>query len=136
MAEIIKNEYRVPFEPLKENRFIIKLDNVKIPNYFFREYEIYNEGEELIFTTSFFETVDYAFNPKNFFDITGVTIEYLDPIGEVVNGLKFDVKGSNFSRKQSYKNDELQINFLKFIINKNTMTLLYKNPHGGGEYEN
>lgn len=113
-------------EPLKENRFLIKLEGVDIPSYLFRKYKIFNEGEELIFTTQFYETVQYSFNPKDFFKITGVSIEYLNPVGEVVNALDFQVKGSNFERNQSYKNDKLQINKLKLIVNKDTINLRFK----------
>lgn len=113
-------------EPLKDNRFIIKFDGVHIPEYLFRGYSLYNKGDEMIFTTKFFETVSYCFNPKYFYNITSVTIEYLDPIGDVVNSLKFDVKGSNFKRKQSYKSDKLQMNKLRFIIDVNSMVLNYK----------
>lgn len=115
-----------PIEPLKENRFIINVVGAKIPGIFFRKYKLYNEGDELIFTTSFFESVNYAFNPKDFFDITAISIEYLDPIGDVTNALEFEVKGSNFERKQSYKNDGLQVNKLRFVVDKNTMKLRNK----------
>lgn len=113
-------------EPLKENRFIIKIQGVNIHPYLFRKYKIFNEGEEMIFTTEFYETIDYSFNPKDFFNITGVSIEYLSPVGDVVNALDFQVKGSNFKRSQSYKNDELQINKLRFIVDKDTMNLRFK----------
>jgi hypothetical protein len=114
-----------PVEPLKENRFIINVLGANIPCYLFTKYKIFNEGDNLIFTTQFYETVNFSFNPKDFFDITGVKIDYLDPIGNVVNSLFFNVKGSNFERKQSYKNDGLQINKLRFIVDKNTMHLEY-----------
>lgn len=115
-----------PIEPLKSNRFIIKIKGADIKTFLFRKYKLYNEGEELIFTTEFYETVEFAFNPKDFFGIVGITIDYLDPIGTVVNSLEFDVKGSNFERKQSYKSDSLQINKLRFIVNKETMRLKNK----------
>lgn len=114
-----------PIEPLKENRFIINVLGTNIPCYLFTKYKIFNEGDKLIFTTQFYETVHFSFNPKDFFDITGVKIDYLDPIGNVVNSLFFNVRGSNFERKQSYKNDGLQINKLRFIVDKNTMHLEY-----------
>jgi hypothetical protein len=114
-----------PIEPLKENRYIINIIGTNIPVYLFTKYKIFNEGDNIIFTTQFYETVNFSFNPKDFFDITGVKIDYLDPIGNVVNSLFFNVKGSNFERKQSYKNDGLQINKLRFIVDKNTMHLQY-----------
>ena len=112
-------------EPLKENRFIIKIKGADIHSYLFRKYKIFNEGDDLIFTTSFYETVNYCFNPVDFFKIYAVSIEYLDPTGVVVNSLEFDVKGSNFERKQSYRNDKLQINKLRFVVDKKTMNLKY-----------
>ena len=90
----------------------------------------------MIFTTQFYETVQYSFNPKDFFKITGVSIEYLDPVGEVVNALDFQVKGSNFKRSQSYKNDKLQINKLKLIVDKDTINLRFKPTTNDGQQGN
>ena len=90
-------------EPLKSNRFIIKFnDEVKIPEYLFRSFKIYNEGKDLIFRT-----------------------KILDPIGEVVNGLKFKPKGSNMEYKNDYKDDGLSIVKFQFIIDN--ITPIYKN---------
>jgi hypothetical protein len=114
-------------EPAKENRFIIKLVNTNIPEYLFRSYEIYNEGEELILITEFWETVTYTFNPIDFFKITGVEISYLDPTGVEHNGLTFDVKGSYFNKVGTYDSDEITTIKLKFIVDKNTVKLKYEN---------
>lgn len=116
-----------PVEPLKSNRYLIKIVGTEIPSFLFTKYKIYNEGDTLIFTTKFYETVEFSFNPAEFFNITGVVIDYLDPIGNVVNSLSFNVSGSNFERKQSYSDDGLQINSLRFIINKESLTLKYIN---------
>lgn len=110
-----------PVEPLKENRFLINIIGTEIPSYLFRNYKMYNEGEELIFETSFFETVNFTFNPSDFFNITGVVLDFLDPTGAVCGGLVFDVKGSNFMRKQKYSNDDLQITKLRFVVEKKTL---------------
>lgn len=125
MAELKYDKFTA-VEPLKSNRFVITCEGVDIPEYLFRGYSLYNEGKNLIFKTKFFETVNYSFNPKEFFNVTSVTIEYLDPTGHVVNALKFNVSGSNFKRKQSYKSDDLQLNKLRFIVDINSMVLLYK----------
>lgn len=117
----------IAIEPLMDNRFIVKLHGTDIEDYLIRSYEIYNEGEELIFKTKFIETVNYCFNPKDFFNITRVTIEFLSPVGDIVNGLSFNVKGSNYRRKQSYKSDKLQTNKLRFIIDKESLNLYYTN---------
>lgn len=114
-------------EPLRENRFLINLIGSEVPQYLFKKYKIFNIGDDLIFTTEFYETVDFCFNPKDFFNITEIKIDYLNPIGDVINSLMFNVVGSNFKINQSYKNDNLQTNKLRFVIDKKTMNLLHKN---------
>lgn len=115
-------------EPLKSNRFLIKFnEEVKIPEYLFRGFKMYNEGDGLIFKTKIFQTVDFSFNPSDMFKITDVTIQYLDPTGEVVNGLKFKTKGSNMKYKNDYGDDGLSIVKFQFIIDSDSITLLNKN---------
>ena len=117
-----------PIEPLKSNRFTIKFNKeVTVPDYLFRSFKIYNEGEKLIFKTKMYQTVDYSFNPADLFRITSVTIEYLDPIVDVVNGLSFDVQGSNLSFKNDYSDDSLSMIDFQFVINPETMKLIYQN---------
>jgi len=129
MNDIFKFE---PIEPLIENRYIINIVGTYIPQFLFSKYKIYNEGEELIFTTEFYETVNFTFNPKDFFEITGVKIDYLSPIGEVVSSLEFKIKGSNFEKEQSYSNSELQTNKLKFIMDKESIQLTSKSNEENG----
>ena len=74
-----------------------------------------------------YQTVNYSFNPEDLFKITDVTIEYLDPIGEVVNGLSFDIQGSNLSFKNDYSDDSLSMIDFQFVINPETMKLIYQN---------
>jgi hypothetical protein len=117
-----------PVEPLKSNRFIIKFNKeVTVPEYLFRNFKIYNEGEKLIFKTKMYQTVNYSFNPVDLFKITAVKIEYLDPVGEVVNGLSFDVQGSNLSYKNDYSNDNLSMIDFQFVINPETISLINQN---------
>jgi len=113
-------------EPLNSNRWVIKFQGMDISPYLFRKYKIYNEGEEIIFTTEFFESVQWSYNIKDIFNIESVIIEYLSPVGDVVNGIKFIPKGINFERKHSYSDDGLMITKLRFIIDTNTLSLLYK----------
>ena len=118
-------------EPLKSNRWLIKLQGMDIHPYLFRKYKMFNEGEDIILTTEFMETVVNSYNPKDIFNIDKVTIEYLSPVGDVVNGLSFIPKGINFERKHSYSDDNLMITKLRFIINVNTLTLLFKTEEDG-----
>jgi len=74
-------------EPLKSNRWVIKFEGMDISPYLFRKYKIFNEGDEIIFTTEFFESVQWSYNLKDIFNIQKVVIEYLDPIGDVVKNI-------------------------------------------------
>lgn len=123
-----KFEMPVMVEPLMTNRFVIKFnEEVSIPEYLLRKFKIYNEGDKLIFKTEMYQTVQYSFNPADLFKITNVTIEYLDPIGETVNGLKFNLKGSNMSYVNDYSKDGLSIIKFQFIIDNDSLSLLFKN---------
>jgi len=113
-------------EPLKSNRWLIKTEGMEIEPYLFRKYKISNEGEDIIFKTEFYETVEQSYNPKDILNIVGFTIEYLDPTGIMINGLKFDVRGINFEQKMSYGKDKLMITKIRVIINKDTLTLINK----------
>ena len=110
-------------EPLKSNRWLIKLQGMDIHPYLFRKYKMFNEGEDIILTTEFMETVVHSYNPKDIFNINKVTIEYLSPVGDVVNGLSFTPKGINFERKHSYSGDDLMITKLRVIIGETDLLL-------------
>jgi|688.fasta_scaffold587663_2 hypothetical protein len=115
-------------EPLKSNRFIINFnEEVKVPEYLFTSFKIYNEGDQLIFKTKIYQTVNYSFNPSDIFKITDIRIEYLDPVGKTVNGVVFKVKGSNLSYKNSYSDDSLSYINFRFIIDPESIYLIYKN---------
>jgi hypothetical protein len=113
-------------EPLKCNRWLIRFEGLDIEPYLFRKYKMYNEGDEIIFLTEYFETVQNTYNPKDLLNIVGVTIEYLDPTGAAVQKLKFDVKGLNFEIKQSYGKDKFQITKLRFVVKTDTLHLEYQ----------
>ena len=123
-----KQLYKVPYEPLKENRFLIDLIDSDIPPYLVNDYTLYNNGGEIFyFEVNFIELLNFVYNPKDIFKIESVQIKYLDPIGEVINGLTFKVKDVSFERNQSYKNDKIQINKLKFKVVFNSIEILDKN---------
>lgn len=122
------SEFPKAVEPLMSNRFIIKFnEEVTIPEYLFRNFKIYNEGESLIFRTEMYQTVNYSFNPSDLFKMTSVTIHYLDPVGEVVNGINFNLKGSNLVYKNDYRDDGLSILKFQFVIDVESMKLIYQN---------
>lgn len=122
------SEFPKAVEPLMSSRFIIKFnEEVTIPEYLFRNFKIYNEGESLIFRTEMYQTVNYSFNPSDLFKMTSVTIHYLDPVGEVVNGINFNLKGSNLVYKNDYRDDGLSILKFQFVIDVESMKLIYQN---------
>jgi hypothetical protein len=87
---------------------------------------MYNEGEEMIFVTEFLESVTYTFNPKDFFKINRVKLEYLDPIGQTAGGMIFKVKGSNFSKKGDYSDDSIQTTQLRFVVDIDSIDTLFE----------
>lgn len=122
------SEFPNTIEPLMANRFIIKFnEEVTIPEYLFRNFKIYNEGESLIFRTEMYQTVNYSFNPSDLFKMTSVTIHYLDPTGEIVNGINFNLKGSNLVYKNDYSDDGFSLFKFQFVIDVESMKLIYKN---------
>ena len=128
MTHKLEYGYIKPFEPLKNNRWIIKFnEEVKIPEYLFRNFKLINEGETFILETKIYETVQYCFNPKDLFKITDVYIEYLDPTGVVVNGMKLPVKGSNLFKNCSYSKDGFMTTNFNFVIDSENINMYYKN---------
>ena len=113
-------------EPLKKNRWILKLIGTDIPEYIFTEYKIYNEDSKMIFETQFIECVEFQYNPKDLFNIVGVDIKYLDHTGVDVGGIFFYVKEVNFEKKCSYKKNGLMKTKLKFTIKSETIKTINK----------
>lgn len=103
-------------EPLRENRWLIETQPTKINSYLFRKYRMFNEGENIILKTEFYETVDETYNPIDLLNISEITLKYLDPVGEVVGGFNMVIGGLNFDKKHSYSGDELLITKLRFVI--------------------
>lgn len=114
-------------EPLKKNRFLITFENTQIPCYLFRNFNLYNEGDKLIFETSIWETVQFTLNPLDIFNILTIKVEFLDPIGNTVSGMIFNVKATNFEKKCSYETDEIMSVQFKFEIDRTTLKTIYKN---------
>ena len=123
---IINKEW-VQYEPAKTNRFLIKFEGTDIPSHLFRNYKISNEGDKLILEVESIESVNYTFNPKDFFNIVGVTIDYLDPIGDVHNSLNFNVTSSNYEKIGDYAIDSFTTNKFRFIVDVQIINLTYKN---------
>lgn len=105
-------------EPLKSNRWIIETYPTEINPILFRKYKLFNEGDKLIFKTEFIETIEGVYNPTHLFEISEITLKYLSPIGDVVDGFKMIVGGLNFVKNHSYSSDDLLTTKMRFIIDK------------------
>lgn len=113
------------FEPLKTNRWLIKLKGCEIQEYLFRKYKIFNDADKLMFSTEVYETVQFQINPKELFNIEEVRIEFLDPIGTVVNGLVFNPKTIQFEQSGDYGSDDLLNYKILMEVDKETLYSIY-----------
>jgi len=113
------------FEPLKTNRWLIKLKGCEIQEYLFRKYKIFNDADKLMFSTEVYETVQFQINPKELFNIEEVRIEFLDPIGTVVNGMVFNPKTIQFEQSGDYGSDDLLNYKILMEIDKETLYSIY-----------
>lgn len=113
-------------EPKKSNRFLIKLEGSDVHEYLFKNYHFYNEGDKLFFETKFYETVNYTFNPKDFFSIIGVSLTHLDPTGSEIVVITFNIKTSIFNQKGDYAIDDRLMTEFKFEVDINTIKITYK----------
>jgi hypothetical protein len=59
--------------------------------------------------------------------MTDIEIDYLDPTGVVVNGLRFEVVGANMEQKCDYGKDNLMLIKFRFVVDINKVKLLYTN---------
>jgi hypothetical protein len=120
MSEIFK-----PFEPVLKNRFVINVnEEVNIPEYLFRKFHIENVGEDFIFTTEIYQTVEYTFNPADLTKITSIVLKFLGPVGDLVGGLHMLVKGSNMKIGGDYGDDGLLIVKFRFVVKPEEINLL------------
>jgi hypothetical protein len=120
MSEIFK-----PFEPVLKNRFIVNVnEEVNIPEYLFRKFHIENVGEDFIFTTEIYQTVEYTFNPADLTKITSIVLKFLGPVGDLVGGLHMLVKGSNMEIGGDYGDDGLLIVKFRFVVKPEEINLL------------
>ncbi len=104
-----------PFEPKKNNRFFINVVGTDIPYHLFKGYKMYNQGRTIIVETEFYETTDWTFNPREFFDIEDLLIQHLNPMGDVITTLDFKVDEIEYEQVANYADDGFLINKLKFV---------------------
>ena len=119
------NELFKSIEPLFKNRFTINVnEEVNIPEYLFRKFHIENIGEDFIFTTEIYQTVEYTFNPADLTKITTISLKFLGPVGDLVGGLHMLVKGSNMEIDGDYGDGELLIVKFRFVVKPEEINLI------------
>jgi hypothetical protein len=111
----IQNDFKM-IEPLMSNRWVIETSPTNINTYLFKKYRMFNENDVIVFKTEFYETIEGTYNPKDLLNITDIQLKYLSPVGDVVAGYHIKVKGINFEKKHSYKNDDLLTTKLRIIV--------------------
>jgi hypothetical protein len=119
-------DLKLPIEPKKTNRWIIKTIGVETPEYTFSKYKLYNNGDKLMFETTCFETIHNTINPVDLFNLTGIELQYLDPIGNIIGGFSFDIKSLNFSSFGDYSDDDLLRYSFIIEVNKKVFRMLFK----------
>lgn len=120
-------------EPLKANRWVLSFEGMDIPSYAFKNFKLYNEGSDLIFKTNFFETVNFIYNPADFFEIVAMTLQFLDPVGDVIGGFTSDIKGTNFIKTGDYFYDDLLTTELNFTLKNDTIKPIFPKNNNDNE---
>lgn len=123
LSEKDKNGRPLWVEPKMSFRFSIKFEGLDIPDYLFRRYKMYNDGEILIFEASLYETVDYTLSPVDFFKIFNVTVSFLDATGAVVSSWNFNIEGLSFDNSGDYGKEDLMTHNFKFEVNKKSFKI-------------
>ena len=90
-------------EVLRSNRFIISAEGIEIPPHNFKSYKLYSKDSQTLIDLELYNTSDYIFNPNNLSKITGISIEFLNAIGETINQINFTTQPYNIEHKGSYK---------------------------------
>jgi hypothetical protein len=106
-----------PLEPKTDSRWVITTKGFEIPKWLFRNYKLYNDGEDIIVECEIIEPLHITFNPADYMKITDILVEYLDPVGIVVSSLLMEIKGLNFVTSGDYESNELKKTKFLFKIN-------------------
>lgn len=116
------------FEPITLNRFLIKFNKgVEVPQHVFKKFKLYNTNDEFSIKLETYNTTEYVFPMHEISKIHEITIEFLNPLGEILNGYVLPVLGTNVKLNCSYSENGLMITKFKFIIDPEKARLLYKN---------
>jgi hypothetical protein len=87
-----------------------------IPSSHIQDYCLSNIADEVILTFNFFETESEPINPVELFNVTEFKLNYLNFKNEVVVSYNGEVKGFNFERKGTRKDNELLTTEIRVVI--------------------
>lgn len=128
MAERLNIDFpSTGIEPLKTNRWLLSVGDIK--PYLIRNVKlntVNNNGNYLmVLGFSVMNTVEHIHNPTLIFDIKKIKLEFLDPVGSVINGYDMDVVLDNGSFKCDYSiNDILTHEYVFYVTN---LKFIYEN---------
>lgn len=132
MAEKLNIDFPTTgIEPLKTNRWLLSVGD--IPKYLIKNVRlntINNNGNYLmVLAFSVMNSVVDVHDPTLIFDIKKIKLEFLDPVGTVVNGYDMDVVLDNGSLKCDYSSDDILTHEYVFYVTN--LKFLYENVKVG-----
>ena len=118
-------------EPLRANRWILNVG--KIPAYLFRsvnlesfvEKDSKNPKTYTKLTFSIYNTVGYTLNPDDVITLKKIKLDFLDPVGSIVNGYDMKVEFDRMSLKCDYADGSLLTH--EFVFYVKDLNQLYSN---------
>ena len=122
MAEKI-SEFKLQ-EPLRTNRWLLKVG--KVPAWLVRSTNLETFVEKGKTYTklnfSLLNTVDYTIVPDDVIQLRKIKLEFLDPVGHVINGYDMNVEFEKMSLKCDYSDDGLLTHeFVFYVKNLNQL---------------
>ena len=116
----------ISLEPLKSNRWLVKLPNIlqNIPEYVFSDFKLDTEEVEikgktkqaLKLTLHCYNTVNFLLTPDDVIDVKKIKIDFLDPTGYTVNYYDMIVELEKMSLIGNYGDGSLLTHELVFWV--------------------
>lgn len=122
-------------EPLRTNRWLLKVG--KVPAWLVRSTNLETFVEKGKTYTklnfSLLNTVDYTIVPDDVIQLRKIKLEFLDPVGHVINGYDMNVDFEKMSLKCDYSDDGLLTH--EFVFYVKNLNQLYTNVGEESEKE-
>jgi len=135
----MNNKKFVSIEPLKSNRWVVKLSNTlqNIPEYVFSDFKLETEKIEtkgktkqaLKLTLHCYNTINFLLTPDDVIDVKKIKIDFLDPTGVVLNYYNMNVELEKMSLIGDYGDDSLLTHELVFWVKTLDSLVINKLPN-------